>query len=199
MFTKMMWMPAVLCSSGLAESVTCTGCMAIVREATARAAQQQREFGNMHTHVQMLHIVLTTNVDLRLAIKLFLCVGILGWELHVCGNSDDERACQHAHVAILAALVWEKSRLDLSLNFRVCCVKQRFKQAPGVTDMRAIFYSHLELVSVTEIAGDTKCCTNKMSMLCSSALQLRMLCSNAIAGDKKCCTNKMSMLCSSAL
>ena len=67
MFTKMMWMPAVLCSSGLAESVTCTGCMAIVREATARAAQQQREFGSMHTHVQLLHIVLTI-VDLRLAI-----------------------------------------------------------------------------------------------------------------------------------
>ena len=59
MFTKMMWMPAVLCSSGLAESVMCTGCMAIVREATARAAQQQREFGNMHTHVQLLHVVLT--------------------------------------------------------------------------------------------------------------------------------------------
>ena len=80
-----MWMPAVLCSSGLAESVTCTGCMAIVREATARAAQQQREFGNMHTHVQLSHVVLTI-VDLRLAMVLFLCVGILGWELHVCGN-----------------------------------------------------------------------------------------------------------------
>ena len=136
--------------------------MAIVREATARAAQQQREFGNMHTHVQLLHIILTI-VDLRLAIILFLCVGIRGWELHVCGNSDDERACQHAlvdDVAILAALVWEKSRLDLALNFRVCCVKQRFKQAPGVTAMRAIFYSHLELVSVTDIAGETKCYTN---------------------------------------
>ena len=63
MFTKMMLMPAVLCSSGSAESVTCTGCMAIVREATARAAQQQREFGNMHTHVilnaQLLNIVWT--------------------------------------------------------------------------------------------------------------------------------------------
>ena len=76
MFTKMMWMPAVLCSSGSwsgplgvlcsiasAESVKCTGCKAIVREATARAAQQRREFGNMHTHVhlhaQLLNIVLT--------------------------------------------------------------------------------------------------------------------------------------------
>ena len=182
MFTKMIWMPAVLCSSGLAESVTCTGCMAIVREATARAAQQQHEFGNMHTHVQLLHVVLTI-VDLRLAMVLFLCVGILGWELHICGNSDAERACQHTlldRVAMLAALVWEKSRLDLALNFRVSCVKQRFKQAPGVTGMRAIFYSHLELVSVTEIAGDTKCCPNKMSMLCSSALQLSMLCSSAL-------------------
>ena len=102
MFTKMMWMPAVLCSSGLAESVTCTECMAIVREATARAAQQQHEFGNMHTHVQLLHIVLTI-VDLRLAIILFLCVAILGCALHVCGNSVNMR------FGILAALVWEKS------------------------------------------------------------------------------------------
>ena len=54
--------------------------MAIVREATARAAQQQHEFGNMHTHVVL------TIVDLRLAMVLLLCVGFLGWELHVCGN-----------------------------------------------------------------------------------------------------------------
>ena len=80
----------------------------MAREAPARAAQQQRELGNMHTHVQLLHIVLTI-VDLRFAIILFLCVGILGWELHICRNSGDGRAGQHVlldHVAVLAALVW---------------------------------------------------------------------------------------------
>jgi hypothetical protein len=82
--------------------------------------------------------------------------------------------------------IWEKSKIDLSLTFQICGVKQTFKQAPDMTNIGAIFYSHLELVSVTEVAGDTNCCTRKMSMLCSSALQLNAFC------------GVVSMLCSSA-